>query len=203
MLWVQPASMPASICGAIGTRPMACDFTMSVVLHALLCQRDRGFALEQVSAVVVEGDSSKHQHFRRRDLAEDALHRIIVAVRAVHDDAQGAADPQVQFRHGAGEVARAEPLCQHFRIGPGLPHQRPRRVEHADDLDRAFAEGFEFAHGYFPSAARCSVAMSSFFIFMKAFITRAALSGPPLISFGTMLGTTCQDNLNLSFSQPH
>ena len=32
MLCVQPASMPASICGAIGTRPTMCDFTVSVVL---------------------------------------------------------------------------------------------------------------------------------------------------------------------------
>ena len=34
MLWVQPASMPASICLAIGTRPTACVLSFIVVLPA-------------------------------------------------------------------------------------------------------------------------------------------------------------------------
>ena len=45
--------------------------------------------------------------------------------------------------------------------------------------------------------------MSSFFIFMKAFMTRADLvrSGSVII-FGMADGTTCQETPNLSFSQP-
>jgi hypothetical protein len=46
-------------------------------------------------------------------------------------------------------------------------------------------------------------ARSSFFIFIKAFITRADFAGSgSAIMRGTALGTTCQDRPNLSFSQP-
>ena len=45
--------------------------------------------------------------------------------------------------------------------------------------------------------------MSSFFIFMKAFMTRADfLASGSVIIFGIADGTTCQDRPNLSFSQP-
>ena len=64
-------------------------------LAALLAQRDGGLAFQQMIAVFVDGDVAEHQPLGRHDLAEHALHRIVVAVRSVHDDAQGAADAQV------------------------------------------------------------------------------------------------------------
>jgi hypothetical protein len=56
---------------------------------------------------------------------------------------------------------------------------------------------------YFPSCARRKAAMSHFFIFMKALVTRSAFAGSLSESISERgAGTTCHDRPNLSFGQP-
>ena len=55
---------------------------------------------------------------------------------------------------------------------------------------------------YLPSAAACSVRMSSFVIPIRAVITRPAFAGSAR-SCGSTDGTTCHDTPYRSFSHPH
>src|SRR6185437_10752731 len=66
---------------------------------------------------------------------------IIATVRTMHHEAPDAAGAELECAGGGGgETVRPPPLRQMFRIGPGLPHQLARRVEHArsDDRTRVF-----------------------------------------------------------------
>src|SRR5206468_2490458 len=62
----------------------------------------------------------------------------------------------------------------------------------------------DLAHGYFPFAARFKGSMSSLTIWSICFMTRSRTFGSlSRISSERIVGTTCQESPNLSFSQPH
>src|SRR5262249_35777953 len=122
MLCVQPASIPASMAGAIGTRPTARVFKVSVVLPSFLVS----VAVVSPSSRCLPSPSMAMFVDTRRcggNASRDTpFTRVVVAVRPVHDDSQAAAHADLELWHRAGEAARTEPLRQHLRIGPGLPH---------------------------------------------------------------------------------
>src|SRR5438309_1380851 len=75
----------------------------------------------------------------------------------------------------------------------------------ADNFESFFTFENRFVdHNYFPSAARLSSAISNFFICKKAFVTLANFSESEDRNISSIIvGTTCQDSPNLSFSHPH
>jgi hypothetical protein len=139
-LWLQPASIPA---GQHLRRDRKETFGVSVQrelgLVALLFQHDGGFTLQQVIALVIDGDIAEHQPLGRHDLTELALHRIVIVVAAALHNAQGPADTHVEFWHRAGETLGPEPLRQVLRIGPRPPHQIAWRIEQPRERDGTFA----------------------------------------------------------------
>jgi hypothetical protein len=95
--------------------------------------------LKQVLALIVSGDVAEDQSFGRNNLAKLAFHRVVVAVRPAHDDAQLAAWTCIKFADRIGESTGSEPLCIHFRVGPGFPHKCARRIENANKGDARFS----------------------------------------------------------------
>jgi hypothetical protein len=95
-------------------------------------------------AVIVDGNVGEYQPLRWSNLAELAFHRIVIAVRPVHHDAQGAAHAHIERVDGTGEAARPKPLGHHLRVRPGFPNQVSRRIEDADQGDTGLSERSRF-----------------------------------------------------------
>ncbi len=97
-------------------------------------------AFEQMIACRIQRDVGEHEPLRRDDLADNALHRINGPVGAAHMDAQRTARPRLDFADRIGEAGGAPPLRQLLGIGPGLEHERARRIEDARDRHFSFGE---------------------------------------------------------------
>jgi hypothetical protein len=131
--------MPASICGAIGTRPTAYAFTVSVVLRSFSANVT-AVSFEQMIAVVVSRYVAEDEALGRNDLPKLIFHRIVPAVGPAHHDAQLTSDSHVKLADRIGKTTRTEPLRHRFRIGPRFPYQRARRIEHPRDGDSPLSE---------------------------------------------------------------
>src|SRR5262249_27657319 len=93
------------------------------------------------------------------DFIEDDAVLVIAAVRPMHDEAPGAAGPEVESMRGGGEAVRAPPLRQVLGIGEGREYQVARRVELARADDRARVtvkiDAISCGHAWPPLACSC------------------------------------------------
>src|SRR5882762_8189796 len=80
-----------------------------------------------------------HQPLGFHDFDEGDL-VLIVAVRAVHDEAPDAARLHFHLVGRRGEAVWAPPLADVLRLGPQLPHQVPRRIEDARPANLAVTD---------------------------------------------------------------
>jgi len=72
----------------------------------------------------------------RNDLAIDAVHGVLAAVRACHDEAKSAAQPKIDIAGYQRAVAAAKPMLEMLGLGPSLEDEAARRIDAArhDDL---------------------------------------------------------------------
>ena len=83
--------------------------------------------------LLINREIAEDELFRRRDLFEDAAHRIVRPVRAAHHNLERAANAKIDVANRIGETPGPPPLGEMFRIGPGPPDERARRLEAAGD----------------------------------------------------------------------
>src|SRR4029077_4185254 len=119
----------------------------------------------------------------RDDFPEFAFHRIDVAVRTAHMDADRTADTHVNLANRISKPFGSPPLRELIGVGPSLEHEHARRMEHGSDGDLAFGR-FRFSRdGHiflperhpWPAKARCSAATSNFFMAISALMALSRL----------------------------
>ena len=64
--------------------------------------------------------------------------------------------PDIAFDFGIGELLRPPPLLQHGNVGPSLPNQVARRLEHANQCDGALGMDGH-GHGALPFFGCCNL----------------------------------------------
>src|SRR5437867_616443 len=106
-------------------------------LAALCGEAHIDHALEALDSVLVVGRAHNDEVFGRHDLAVDATHPVVLALRGAHAQPENPARPGIDLAGMHAEIRRAEPVRKLLGLGPRGEHSLARRVEDARDSKSA------------------------------------------------------------------
>src|SRR5215469_6429422 len=108
---------------------------------AVLGECDGNESLRSRRSLLVDPAMREHQTLRRDDLAVHPAQAVLGALGRAHTRGERTADAQLAAVLTEAITARARPLRQQLRLGPGPEHQLTGCVEGAPDVELALGRG--------------------------------------------------------------